>query len=161
MFVNANARREDFVSSQCDQEHIKYLVVGKGGAALVIDFYPKNTDPIELKFCDLLSGGTIQVWGVQPMRRNFINSVKKRDNGNTRDSLLYQYLIKINGDTAQTLQLCSVLEYITFKKDKTSVIKVEDVSGSLYLNTNSELFKTFHDLLDNIFKMGISPTYGK
>ena len=85
----------------------------------------------------------------------------KRDKDNTRDFLLCQCPIKINGNTAPTLHLCSVLEYITFKKDKTSVIKVEDVSSSLYLNTNSEQFKTFHDLLDNICKMGISKTYGK
>ena len=95
------------------------------------------------------------------MRRTFISSIKKRDNDNTRDSLLHQYLLEINGDTAQTLQLCSALEYITFKKDRRSVIKFEDVSSSLYLNINSELFKTFHDLLDNIFKMGICKTYGK
>ena len=35
------------------------------------------------------------------------------------------------------------------------------MSRSLYLNINSELFKTFHNLLDNIFKMGICKTYGK
>ena len=95
------------------------------------------------------------------MHRNFIKSIKKRDNDNTRDSLLHQYLLEINGGTAQILQIYSALEYITFKKEHRSVIKVEDVSSSLYLNTNSKLFKTFHDLLDNIFKMGISKTYVK
>jgi len=93
------------------------------------------------------------VWGLQPMRRNFINSIKKRDNDNTCDSLQHQYLLDINGDTAQTRQLYSVLGYIVFKKEKSSVIKVQDVSSSLYLNINSELFKTFHNLLDHIFKI--------
>jgi len=51
--VTGNARPEDFVSGQCDQDHIKNLVVGNGGVALIIEFYAKNTDPIELKACDL------------------------------------------------------------------------------------------------------------
>ena len=41
VYVTANARREDFVSGQYDQEHIKYLVIGRGGAVLAIEFMLK------------------------------------------------------------------------------------------------------------------------
>ena len=108
--VISNARRDQLIYGQCDRDHVKYIVVGSSGAALDIDFIALDVDPIELKFCDLLNGKMIQIWGMQPMCCSFINSIKKRDTDISRGSFLHQYLLEILGDSTHTLQLCSALE---------------------------------------------------
>ena len=65
------------------------------------------------------------------MRYNLINSIKKRDNESSLDSLLHQYILKIRGNSVHTLQLWGALEYITFLKKETSVAKVEAFYNSL------------------------------
>ena len=40
------------------------MVSGKGGGVVSMEFPGSSIEPIDIKFCDLLNSGTMQVWMV-------------------------------------------------------------------------------------------------
>ena len=50
---------------------------------------------------------------------------------------------------------------MSFKKDESAVVKVKYVATYLYLDTNSDTFKQFNNLVGCTFKTAISDTYGQ
>ena len=95
------------------------------------------------------------------MKRSLINSLKKRDNQASWDSLLDIFISDINDDSAQNMQLCGPIEYTTFGNQETRVLlKFEDVSPYLYLDTNEKVFVEFYDLVEDTIKGAIVLTYG-
>ena len=96
-----------------------YHVLGIGGASISISFSNCiRSTGIELKFSQLLTDINIQMWGVQPMRRNLTRALQRRSES-TRMALLKCMLDEVSGDHAQTLQLSMMAQQMQSNDNST------------------------------------------
>ena len=81
-----------------------------GGTGLTIDFgkstLGKDTDTIELKFCDVFVSPELQSWSTMKAQRNLIDMIKKRENADSQVALPDCFIKELCGDTKQTTEFC-------------------------------------------------------
>jgi hypothetical protein len=108
-----NARRDELIGGLLDRSTLHHILLENGNGAIGLaycDIAGKNT-AIYVHWKDFfLNCEFLHLWGSSPMQRPWRASLSDKFSKATRLQFFRRLVLELDGDVAQTLELCAALE---------------------------------------------------
>jgi hypothetical protein len=152
--------RERLIGGQVSREEFQVAFSMQQGASLHIEIECTG-DEIQMKYAELLEcRDTFQMWALSPQVRKTRPLFRTRPSPIARLKLFSVLSSELEGDTAQSLDLCNVVNSLMDADDYKAMTALKN-EGSITWCQDNEAISKFNAAINTIYQKHIMATYGE